>query len=105
MPPSAWMSIDIHHLGSLLAHRRQVFYSFCDDDALFPDTNRAPTNGPVWPHLRFALKLHGPRFQTLVAAEAIVGGYAKKRKTTALLAKRALDAIKKEATKNETRTL
>lgn len=24
--------------------RRQALYSFCDDDPLFPDTDRAPTN-------------------------------------------------------------
>src|SRR5258708_29941529 len=33
------------HLGPFLAHRRQALYSFCDDDPLFPDTGRAPTNG------------------------------------------------------------
>src|SRR5215510_16252786 len=41
---------------------------------------------PVWPHLGLALKLHGPSFQPFVVAQAIVGSYAKKRKTAALLA-------------------
>src|SRR5262249_54516514 len=40
----------------------------------------------VWPHLRVALKLHAQRLKALVVAQAIVGGYAKKRKTAALLA-------------------
>src|SRR5215471_12908971 len=40
----------------------------------------------VWPHLGLALKFHGPCFQPLVVAQAIVGSYAKKRKTAALLA-------------------
>src|SRR5215831_316203 len=41
---------------------------------------------PVWPHLRLALKPHGHRFQALVVAQAIIGSYAKKRKTATLLA-------------------
>src|SRR5215468_3187895 len=40
---------------------------------------------PVWPHLRLALKLHGLCFQPFVVPQAIVGSYAKKRKTAALL--------------------
>src|SRR5262249_9412101 len=41
---------------------------------------------PIWPHFRLAVKLDSPRFQPLVVAQAIVGSYAKKRKTAALLA-------------------
>src|SRR5215467_1558008 len=48
---------------------------------------------PVWPHLRFALKLHAQCLKPLVVAQAIVGGYAKKRKTTALLANQGDVAI------------
>src|SRR4029077_19652537 len=31
-------------LGPFLAHRLQGLYSLCDDDPLFPDTDRAPTS-------------------------------------------------------------
>src|SRR6266852_3128471 len=37
------------HLGPFLAHRRQAFYSFCDDDRLFPDTDCAPAAIPAGP--------------------------------------------------------
>src|SRR5260370_41866052 len=37
------------HLGPFLAHRRQAFYSFCDDHPLFPDTDRPPHTLPTCP--------------------------------------------------------
>src|SRR5258708_35043595 len=35
----------LQQLGPFLASRLQGLHSLCDDDPLFPDTERAPTNG------------------------------------------------------------